>query len=146
MSLRSHKSKKDAATYIDTRLKEEYDRILKLAKNKSLKTDAFTVNFAKMYFEIKEEVKNLFGRYYSYKYFNEYWNQKLSSENEFVRLSTFIDVEQLTAFEVEPRAHERNKYWKYFVGYTSTTAQYNDAYAEYECVVEHNKAFIFIVK
>lgn len=146
MGLRSQKSRKEAAAYIDTRLEEEYERILKLAKNKSLKTDAFTVNFAKMYFDIKEEVKRLFGRYYSYKYFNEYWNQKLSSKNEFVRLSTFINVEQLTTVEVEPRFNEKSKYWMYFVGYTSTTAQYNDAYTEYAYVVEHNKAFIFIVK
>ena len=133
MTIRNPKSKKEVTDYIDMRLEEEYKKIVQISVVKSKKKDVFTINFARMYYELEEEIKRLFGKYYSYKYFNDYWNDKLSSKNDVVRLSWPIDVEQTTVVPVSSeKAREQHSYWKYFMKATYT--------------VEHNKAFIFIVK
>ena len=133
MTIRNSKSKKEVTDYIDMRLEEEYKKIVQISVVKSKKKDVFTINFAKMYYELEEEIKRLFGKYYSYKYFNDYWNDKLSGKNDVVRLSWPIDVEQTIVVPVSSeKAREQHSYWKYFMKATYT--------------VEHNKAFIFIVK
>lgn len=133
MIIRNSKSKKEVTDYIDMRLEEEYKKIVQISVVKSEKKDVFTINFAKMYYELEEEIKRLFGKYYSYKYFNDYWNDKLSSKNDVVRLSWPIDVEQTTVVPVSSeKVMERHSYWKYFMKATYT--------------VEHNRAVIFIVK
>lgn len=133
MTIRNSKSRKEVTDYIDMRLEEEYKKIVQISVVQSEKKDVFVINFAKMYYELEEEIKRLFGKYYSYKYFNDYWNDKLSSKNDVVRLSGPIDVEQTTVVPVSSeKARELHTYWKYFMKSTYT--------------VEHNKAFIFIVK
>lgn len=132
-AIHNQKGKKEVINYINIRLEEEYEKIVKISLQKSSHTDVFCVNFAKMYYELEVEIKTIFGKYYSYKYFNDYWNDRLSSRNNVVRLSEPIDVEQRTIMPIDwKRLVSQSDYWRFYMKTTYT--------------VERNKARIFIVK